>query len=225
MVLNLRSRAVDSEFWIKSWKEGRTNFNQAKFHDKLTEYFPQLLPRKGQKVLVPLCGKSIDLLWLQELSLDVHGVELYDKAVESFFAENGLLPPEITHDQNFSHYAYKNIVISCGDFFGLKADSAYDFIYDRASLVALPPPMRKDYARVIKQSLKKGGKYLLIVYHYDPSKMEGPPFSIHEDEIHELYADQFRIQCVESKKPENEGPRLTTVESLKQNIYILEKIK
>lgn len=49
---------MDSQFWITAWHEGRTNFHQADFHDKLLEYFPQLNPIKGQRVLVPLCGKS-----------------------------------------------------------------------------------------------------------------------------------------------------------------------
>ncbi len=217
---------MDSEFWIKSWKEGRTNFNQAKYHDKLTEYFPRLLPEKGQKVLVPLCGKSIDLVWLHELGLDVHGVELYEQAVRDFFKENAHLPPKIINDQDYIHYVHENMTISCGDFFKFHAenayDSAYDFIYDRAALVALPPSMRKDYARVIKRSLKIGGKCLLITYHYDPAKMEGPPFSIEDNEIRALYESQFTIQLLESEKPVSEGSRLAAVEDLKQNVYILE---
>ncbi len=215
---------MDSEFWINAWKEGRTGFNQDRFHEKLTEYFPKLLPEKGQKVLVPLCGKTIDMLWLHELDLHVHGVELYDQAVKAFFTENKIPNPQITRDQDFTHYASQNLLISCGDFFKLGHDHAYDFIYDRASLVALPSSMRKDYAEKIKRSLKQGGKYLLIVYHYDEAQLEGPPFSIPDEEVRALYGDQFNIQLMESKKPKSEGGRLTAVESLKQNVYILEKI-
>ena len=134
-------------------------------------------------------------------------------------------PPETVQDRDFIHYTHQNIVISCGDFFKLNENNAYDLIYDRGSLVALPLTMRKKYAQVIKQALKIGGKYLLIVYEYDPSKMEGPPFSIDDDEIHELYGDCFAIRCMESKKPENEGPRLVAVESLEQKVYILEKTR
>lgn len=214
---------MDPEFWIKSWKEGRTNFNQPKYHLGLEKYFPQLFPEKGQKVLVPLCGKSVDLLWLHEQGLYVHGVELYEQAVKDFFNENALSSPEITRDQNFIHYSRGNITVSSGDFFKLNAENTYDFVYDRAALVALPPSMRKDYARVVKRSLKKGGKCLLIVYDYDPLKMEGPPFSIADSEIRALYEDQFTVRLMESETPESEGPRLAAVEGLKQNIYILEK--
>ncbi len=214
---------MESHFWIKAWNEGKTAFHQTHYHEKLTEYFPQLKPQKGQKVLVPLCGKTKDLLWLHDRSLHVHGVELHDPAVKAFFTENELSPSEITQDQDFTHYTHKKIVISCGNFFKLRKNEAYDFVYDRAALVALPAVMRKNYAQVIKRSLKRGGKYLLIVYEYDPSKMEGPPFSVDENEIYELYEDQFTIKLMESKRPNHEGSRLASVESLQHKVYILEK--
>ena len=216
---------MDSRFWIKAWNDGRTNFHQEDYHDKLIEFFPQLHPRKGHRVLVPLCGKSKDLLWLHGLNLHVHGVELHNQAVESFFTENELSPVKTTQEEEFIHYAHENIVISCGDFFKLNKNDTYDFIYDRASLVALPFAMRKRYAQIIKHSLKKGGKCLLIVYEYDQSKLDGPPFSVDANEIHELYEDQCAITLVESKKPTKEGPRLSSLDSLKQKIYVLEKIQ
>ncbi len=215
---------MDSQFWTTAWNEGRTNFHQENYHDKLVEYFPQLNPEKGQKVLVPLCGKSKDLLWLHESKLHVHGIELHDQAVESFFAENKLSPVKKTQDRDFVHFAYENIVISCGDFFKLNENHTYDFIYDRAALVALPERMRKSYAQVIKQSLKKAGKCLLLVYEYDQSKLEGPPFSVDSNEIRELYADQFTIKLMESTQPTKEGPRLSSLDGLRQTVYILEKI-
>lgn len=214
---------MDSQFWIKAWNEGKTAFHQAHYDEKLIEYFPQFNSQKGQKVLVPLCGKTKDLLWLHELNLHVHGVELYDQAVKDFFAENELFQPQISQDQNFTHYTHKNIVISCGNFFRLSENETYDFVYDRAALVALPAAMRKNYAQAIKKSLKRDGKYLLIVYEYDPSQMDGPPFSVDEKEIHELYGDQFTIRLMESKKPSHEGSRLSSVESLQHKVYILEK--
>jgi thiopurine S-methyltransferase len=215
---------MDSQFWTTAWNQGSTNFHQGNTHDKLLEYFPLLNPERGQRVLVPLCGKSKDLLWLHGLHLHVHGIELHEQAVESFFAENELSPVKKTKDQHFAHYAHKHIVISCGDFFKLNENHAYDFVYDRAALVALPSPLRKSYVQVIKQSLKKGGKCLLIVYEYDQSKLAGPPFSVGDDEIHELYEDQFNIKLMESKPPAKEGPRLSAVDGLKQNVYILEKV-
>lgn len=215
---------MDAEFWIKAWKEGRTNFHQSKYNDKLLEYFPGFQPQPAQNILVPLCGKTKDMVWLHYLKLNVHGIELHEEAVRSFFEENNLIPFNESKDEIFKNFQYQNICISCGDFFKLSDLEFYDYIYDRASLVALPEDMRKNYSEVIKRSLKPGGKYLLIVYEYDQSKMEGPPFSVNEKEIQDLYCDTFEIRLVESLKPSNEGGRLSALnESLKQNVYILHK--
>jgi len=216
---------MNAKFWINAWNTGRTNFHQANYNDKLTQYFPQLNPQKEQKVLVPLCGKSKDLLWLAGLGLKVHGVELHEDAVKAFFSENNLLPVVKTQKAHFTHYNHEQIVLSCGDFFQLNAHEKYDLIYDRASLVALPAPMRKTYAEVLKKALKIGGKYLLVVYDYDQTQMEGPPFSVSIPEVHELYEDRFQIELLHSEKPANEGPRLEAVGGLEIKVYRLEKIR
>jgi thiopurine S-methyltransferase len=216
---------MDEQFWIKAWNEGRTAFHQPRYHEKLTEYFPQLGPQAGQKVLVPLCGKTKDMVWLHRQGLKVRGVELHEQAVKDFFSENELFPVQKTQDPAFVHYTWEDVTVSCGDFFKLGEKNAYDFIYDRGALVALPSPMRKNYARVIRESLKGGGKYLLIAYDYEPSKMEGPPFSVGEEEIRALYQDRFTIRLMESKKPIGEGARLSAVESLRQSVYLLQKTK
>lgn len=214
---------MDAQFWINAWKEGRTNFHQGKYHEKLLEYFPSLNPQEGERVLVPLCGKAKDLIWLQTQKLRVHGVELYKHAVEDFFEENNLTPVIRTRDHDFDLHTHKDLVISCGDFFKLDAPENYDFVYDRAALVALPPEMREDYAKIIKKSLKSGGKYLLITYEYDQTKLSGPPFSVEKKEVYELYQNNFTISLLESLPVNKEGSRLSSLESLKQTVYVLEK--
>ncbi len=62
---------MDAQFWINAWNEGRTNFHQQNYHEKLLQFFPPLGPHKGQSVLVPLCGKSKDMLCLSNLGLKV----------------------------------------------------------------------------------------------------------------------------------------------------------
>jgi thiopurine S-methyltransferase len=214
---------MDAKFWITAWEEGRTAFHQAKYNKALLDYFPQLSPSIGQSVLVPLCGKSRDLLWLSDLKLEVHGVELYEEAVKEFFMENDLKAPEISQAPDFRDYVSGNIKISVGDFFKLSATAAYDLIYDRASLVALPEAMRRDYAALLTKALKPGGGYLLVAYQYDQETMEGPPFSVTESEVSALYEKNFSIELVETNFPTTEGSRLSSVSTLKQKIYLLRK--
>lgn len=215
---------MDSQFWIKAWNEGRTAFHQDKVHGKLMKFFSEFGATPRQRILVPLCGKTKDLLWLHEQSLEVHGVELYEGAVKAFFTENNLAPVTTTRDADYTQYRFQNILISTGDFFKLPGVDAYDFIYDRASLVALPAEMRQDYAKVLRRVLKKKGKYLLIVYDYDQAKLDGPPFSVNESEIRNLFEKDFSIKLLESEAALQEGSRLSSLgEGIKQNIYLLEK--
>lgn len=212
---------MDAQFWIDAWNEGRTNFHQLDFNEKLLKFFPLLGPVAGQKVLVPLCGKTKDLIWLAKHGLDVKGVELYEEPVKAFFEENHLTPPEIHKDENFIQYSYKNISISCGDFLKLKAGESYELIYDRAALVALPKDMRKDYAALLKKVLNAGGKYLLVVYEYDQAQMEGPPFSVDEAEVQELYGDAFKIELLESELLNLESGKFSALKDLKLKTYLL----
>ncbi len=214
---------MDAQFWINAWNEGRTNFHQQNYHEKLLQFFPPLRPHKGQSVLVPLCGKSKDMLWLSTLGLKVKGVELHQTAVDAFFSENKLQPEEKSLHGNFKRSKFLDITVDCGDFFKLSETSVFDFVYDRASLVALPLSMRKNYVQIISQALKPGGKCLLIVYDYDQSKMDGPPFSIDEKEIQSLYAHDFSITLLDSQQPDREGIRFSALESFKQSVYLLEK--
>lgn len=213
---------IDAQFWIKAWTEGRTAFHKSDFHDRMVEFFPKLDPKPGQKVLVPLCGKTKDLIWLSQLQLQVHGVELHEPAAKAFFEENKLAP-EVSNTADYAEYRSGGIRISCGDFFKLPRTETYDLIYDRASLVALPKSLRKNYAEVITSALKKGGKYLLITYQYDESQMTPPPFSVPQKEVEELYEDNFKIQLVQDSRPNQEGARLAILESLRQQVYLLEK--
>ena len=206
---------MDAQFWINAWNEGRTNFHQSGYHKKLTEYFPTFHPIQGQTVLVPLCGKSKDLLFLHGLGFKVQGVELFEQAVKDFFKENELSPYSKSHHLGFERYSYEKIVISCGDFFQLEVSQEYDFVYDRASLVALPVEMRKTYSEVIKRALKPGGRCLLIAYEYDQTKFQGPPFSVSAEEIQDLYQDQFSVKFLESAPAVKQG--------FSQTVYELEK--
>ncbi len=214
---------MNPEFWLDKWRNGQTQFHKETYHEKLLEFFPSLEPEKGQSILVPLCGKSRDLIWMASLGLKVVGVELSDLAVNDFFCENKISSFEVKQKGVYREYSYENIKILCGDFFKLSQIESFDFIYDRAALVALPFEMRKMYAQVIKRVIKKYGKYLLVSYQYDQSKMPGPPFSVLEAEIAQLFADQFEIKKLDCQESFQDNARLSAVEGLKQSVYLLQK--
>lgn len=134
-------------------------------------------------MLVPLCGKSADLLWLAQQGFDVTGVELSEIAVRSFFAGAGI-GFELEASDGFLRFRSpgNRLTIVCGDYFQY-TDEAFDALYDRAALVALPPELRPGYVAHTKTLLKADAAQLLITLEYDQSRGHGPPFSVLPDEV------------------------------------------
>lgn len=190
---------MEHEFWFQRWEEGQIGFHQDRINEYLTRHWDRLQAAPGARVLVPLCGKSLDMIWLKEQGHDVLGVELSPLAVEAFFKENGLAVERSSND-SFSICESEKITILCGDFFDLTADLSrgIDVVYDRASLVALPKEMRERYAAHLIELLPSGGRVLLVTFDYPQDEMNGPPFSVTADEVNALYAVHFEIEALEA---------------------------
>jgi thiopurine S-methyltransferase len=176
-------------FWLKAWGEGNIGFHQPGINSALEKYWPEL--EAGTTVLVPLCGKSLDLLWLEERGLKVTGVEFVESAVLDFFRENDM-PWEKTTE--YGHMCYRaterNIRIFVSDFIKLADDYSgqpLDVLYDRAALVALPEDMRPPYVAACKKLLADPVRGLLISLRYEPAVMDGPPFSVSPTEVEQLW--------------------------------------
>ena len=186
---------MQNEFWHQKWESNQIGFNQQQPNELLIQYFGTLNLKASDRVFVPLCGKSIDMLWLASQGKDVIGVELSSIACDAFFSENNIRVKK-THLENFIVYQGERITILCGDFFDLTHDllGKVDAVFDRAALIALPPELQRRYATFITRLLEPKTPMLLIVCTYNPNEMTGPPFSIDEDEIRALYGEHFNIK-------------------------------
>ena len=77
----------------------------------------------------------------------------------------------------------------------------FDAIYDRASIVAIKPSQRNDYVTLLGEVLHPGGTILLVTIDRrctktDEAKRDGPPFSIDEREVRQLYESQSWVESV-----------------------------
>ena len=194
---------MDSEFWQQRWQEGRIGFHKSDVNPELIKYFSNLALPIGSRVLVPLCGKSIDMVWLACAGYDVVGIELVESAVQAFFTEQNITPTitEFTSAADKStlkryqgQLAGQTITLWAANIFALSAIDigAINAIYDRAALIALPANMRADYSRHIVK-LSNNAPQLLITLNYDQSKKDGPPFSITQQQLHQYYSADYKI--------------------------------
>ena len=151
---------------------------------------------KPGRVLVPMCGKSLDMRWLADKGWSVLGVELSQLAVENFFQEWGRQPREQAAAE-FRCYSAGRVEILCGDFFHLEPlhVQGVTALYDRASLVALPADLRADYAAQLRFLLPQVPQMLVCV-DYDQEAMNGPPFAVSEEEVRRLYGQAFQVDVL-----------------------------
>jgi len=190
---------MEAEFWHKRWEKREIGFHLDKVNPLLIKYWPAVQAGANDTVFVPLCGKTTDIIWLASQVKKVIGIELSQTAVEEFFSDNKLTPT-ITKNTDFTVYQQGNITLLCGDFFHLTQAILADcqFVYDRASMVALPPEMRKAYVKKLHEIMPEEACRLLISFEYPQHEMDGPPHSVSPTEIKTLLSTQFNIECLES---------------------------
>ncbi|MDH5546894.1 MAG: thiopurine S-methyltransferase [Gammaproteobacteria bacterium] len=214
---------MEREFWIQRWQEGQIGFHQQQVNEYLTRHWPKL-GSDVKRVLVTLCGKSKDMLWLAEQGCKVTGVEISQLAVEAFFSENKLAV-EKTEKGNFIRYDSGAFSLWCGDFFSLQASDIEGIVtvFDRASLIALPPSMRQQYAKHLASLLPSKSKVLLVTMEYPQEEMNGPPFAVHKDEVMELYQSTFDLECLEESDILALNPQFRErgLSQLKERIWLM----
>ncbi len=189
--------------WQEHWKSNEHPFHLTSVNPFLECYWQKLkLPANGH-VLVPLCGKSQDLLWLAQQGHQVTGVEISPIACETFFSENRL-PFEQQQQDEFIHYDNEKIVLLCGDFFRLDPILVTDIsaVYDRAALIALPPALHQRYVKQLTKFMAKGSEMLLIVIDSNDLTQEHP-YPLNTADIHNLFCKDFAINEIARVKIDN----------------------
>jgi thiopurine S-methyltransferase len=187
---------MDPAFWRERWQKQETGFHQPAVNDLLQQHWAGLGVAPGSAVFVPLCGRSLDMVWLARQGHRVIGIEVSELAVDAFFAECGLK----------SAGGYE---LWCGDFFALPAAPMANVagVYDRASLIAFPASMQERYTQKLKELTPPGSPVLLITLDYDQERMAGPPFATPRAQVQKLFADRYAIEETACRSALERNPR------------------
>ncbi len=216
---------MEIDFWKQRWQENQIGFHLDEVNPLLVKYHSALNLPRGSHVFVPMCGKSLDLLWLQRAGHYVTGIECSELAIQSFFTEHKLpvkhLPDPVLHS-----YRSDEIHLLQGDFFDLPSSMLADVaaVYDRAALIALPEAMRRRYVAKLIELLPQDAAMLLITLTYNQATMSGPPFSVSETEVRDLYGKCYEIRLLQQTNILPEQPRFAQrgLESLLETVYLLQ---
>jgi thiopurine S-methyltransferase len=215
---------MKKEFWLERWERAEIGFHQDEINPYLSRFWTEMNVARDGEVFVPLCGKSLDMVWLRSQGNYVLGVELSPIAVRDFFVEQGMQAQHVRGGA-FDNYIAEGYCLACGDFFNLRNQemAKVSAVYDRASLVALPPEMRERYASHLADILPRGTKILLVTFDYPQAEMQGPPFAVSMSEVEALYGKYAEIQLLAHEDALGQNPRFKQrgVSRMEENIFLL----
>jgi len=199
---------LQPKFWHNRWRLGQIGFHQSAVDRHLEQYWPQLEIAGDGRVFVPLCGKSLDLLWLEHHH-SVAGVEISAVALESFCMEHGIAARRRCL-RDFDVYEAGNLQLFRGDFFALSPQllGRVSAVFDRAALISWAPELRAAYVAHMTAMTGAGTETLLITVEYPQAQMAGPPFSVEADVVERLYAPTHAIRSLSTHDVLANEPRL-----------------
>jgi len=199
----------DNRLWLKSWRNRETDFHQTTVNPLLRRFWPALGLAPGSRIFVPLCGKSLDMIWLSSQGYRIVGIELSPIAVRAFFHENGLHPVKRRLGR-FTLWQDGDIEILCGDYFSLTRDQLghVDTVYDRAALTALPADIRRLYVAKLSNLLPKSANIFLLTAEVAAEHETKQQALGVDEEVGTLYAERYSIDlahvdCVFESDPKS----------------------
>lgn len=199
--------------WESTWEKGDTSFHLPAVNEKLSGNFDELLGVReegrseysARRVMVPLCGKSQDLVHLHAAGHTVVGCEWVEKACLQFFQENNIqhtrTPLEGIEGSLFTSEDGRLLIYQC-DFLALTPELLklkFDAVWDIQALVAINPRDRKQYVRTIRSLMADEFRYLLVTIEYEPFAHLGRPHSISYNAVKELFGSFAAVKFVSAQ--------------------------
>lgn len=200
----------DAEFWLARWRDGAIGFHQGHTNQTLERFIDRLgLEERPGAVFLPLCGKAYDMAWLANRGHPVIGIDLSDIAAREFFEEYGRTPKVTQEGPALTRYVAGNVTFFVGDVFALEQSHLADVtaVFDRGALVALNDAERARYVDHLARVLPGACHTLLVVVEYDEQAMQGPPFSVREEEVQALYEARHEIDLLMRRDVLEEEPK------------------
>ena len=248
------------EFWANRWANGKIGWHKDQVNEFLERNIDKIVSvsqtttidgdnnntcpnPKLKRVLVPLCGKTIDIKYLADHPgvSEVVGVDGVQTALDEFMKEHKDLNIRAVKDSaadRFEAFSGTKVSLLRGDFFELDAKAAgtFDVVFDRASMVAINPTLRKEYVEVLRKVLAPGGKILLVTIDRQGSDEEavkkGPPFTIPEATVRELYEGQDWVKSVtllssedSFEKDPSQKERFDGLDRMMEHVFLIESNK
>uniref|UniRef100_A0A8C2IRQ5 thiopurine S-methyltransferase n=1 Tax=Cyprinus carpio TaxID=7962 RepID=A0A8C2IRQ5_CYPCA len=214
--------------WEDRWQEGRTGFHRSEVHNLLKNNLEKVLcGRKEVRFFFPLCGKAVDMKWLADMGHTVVGVEISEKGIKQFFAEQNLAfdeepVPAIPGAKVFKSADGKISIYQCDLYkFSSAVGGKFGGIWDRGAQVAINPCDRQKYATLLVSLMNYDCRYLVDTLEYNPELYKGPPFLVSEEDVKKMFGGGCDIELLESVDAFEEKHKSWGLDSLTEKVYLL----
>ncbi|XP_054461449.1 probable thiopurine S-methyltransferase isoform X2 [Anoplopoma fimbria] len=214
--------------WEERWQEDRIGFHQPHVNKMLENNIDKVLARRtGVRFFFPLCGKAVDMKWLADMGHSVVGVEISEKAIKQFFAENNMTyseePVPALPGANVYKSSERNISLYQCDLykFSSSIEGQFGAIWDRGSLVAINPRDREKYAALIMSLMAKDCRYLLDTLLYNPELYQGPPFLVPDEQVASLFGNSCDRELLQSHDALTDRQRGWGLDYLTENVHLI----
>ena len=192
------------EKWTQRWEAGETGWQHGKVRDSIVKWYDKMT-NKGElkRILVPLCGKTLDMIFFHERGHEVVGIEISYKACEEFFQENNIkFSVKVDANSGAEHILISDdsrITLYQGDMYAINKEyiKTFDAILDWNSFIAIDPAMREAYVSTLACLLKLNGRMLLNTFEYPREEYAGPPCAINLSEVEKIYAGKMKVELLE----------------------------
>ena len=173
---------LNARFWEGRYQENQTNWDLGEPAPPLVDFLAgQQAPSSG-KVMVPGCGRGHEALLLAEHGFEVLGLDFAPSAVA--YCRQKARDRRLDDRAHFEQY----------DFFQLPTsfNAAFDYAVEHTCFCAIDPALRPNYARVIHDILKPGGKLWAVFWAH--KNEGGPPYRTSVEEVRGLFSPFFTIE-------------------------------
>ena len=189
--------------WKKLWEKGVTRWHRSVVDPSLQQHLGELTGGEaGVSILVPWCGKSLDLPWLCSQGHNVVGIELSEIGTKQLFEENSI-PYSVTREGEFQVYEAKDrkLKLINGDFYKVTPELAgtFEAVWDLNAFTAVEPAYRHKYISVVTSLLSPNAKVLLCTWSYGDQVLDEAPFSLASSLVLELFQERFEVRYLGSR--------------------------
>ena len=174
ILLESNTDSSRSSYWENRYLKNDKPWDAGNTPRELQDYLSGM--QKTGRVLIPGCGSAYEARTFSEAGFEVHAIDFCSSAVQ-------------LAKQTMGEW---HKCVTLGDFFSFDfGDLAFDIVYERAFLCALPPSLRLQYAKRITELLRVGGQLVgFFVYSQEKS---GPPFGLKPGELNAILGERFTL--------------------------------